>query len=241
MKISKQEAKLHNQVMELVESDKSLTLDDKFFILENYQESATNINGLAGAFFTPWGLARDAILEIDNNLNIVDLCAGIGMLSFSAMFHKSPKSITCVELNPEYLKVGKRVLPEANWILGDALLFNGDSKFDVCISNPPFGVIKTSDYKGKYKGSEFEYKVIDHASEIARHGMFIIPQLSAGFKLSGNRTFELYPSSKHSKFVSDTGINLINGAGCDTTMYLDDWHGVSPTCEIVICDFEEGY
>ena len=238
MKISKADANKHKQVMDLVESDKSLNLDEKFFILENFQESATNMNGLAGAFFTPWGLARDAILEIDNDLHIVDLCAGIGMLSFSASFHKSPKSITCVELNPEYLKVGKRLLPEANWILGDALTTNFEKHFDVCISNPPFGNIKTSEHKGNYKGSDFEFKVIERASQISNFGLFIIPQASSGFELSGKQCFNINRSTKYNRFVDQTGLELMNGAGCDTTMYKEEWHGVSPVCEIAICDFK---
>lgn len=197
------------------------------------------MNGLAGAFFTPYGLARDTIMEIDNSLDIVDLCAGIGMLSFTALLHNTPKSLTCVELNPEYAKVGKRILPEANWIVGDALSIDFDEKFDVCLSNPPFGVIKTGEYKGCYTGSAFEYKIIEKASTIARHGVFIIPQLSSGFKLSGNKTFEVFETDVYKRFIKQTGIKLMNGAGCDTTFYKDDWHGVSPTCEIVICDFEK--
>ena len=47
------------------------------------------------------------------------LCAGIGVLSYAAQLECSDRSrcyadITCVELNPHYVEVGKKVVPEAH-------------------------------------------------------------------------------------------------------------------------------
>ncbi|QMV28967.1 hypothetical protein AP1_0260 [Aeromonas phage AP1] len=235
-KISKQALKLHNKAMDLVHSDKVLSWDERRFILENYQEGATQMNGLAGAFFTPAMLARDAMIEVNPDRSVLDLCAGIGGLSFWLY----DNDITCVELNHEYFEVGKRVVPNANWIRGDALEYcdNTNDRFDFCISNPPFGNINTSGYKGRYTGAEFEYKVIEAASKVSEFGVFIIPQMSAGFKYSGVRSFcDKDQSNKYLKFTEQTGIRLEPGCGVDTSIYLSEWHGVSPMVEIATAEF----
>ncbi|QAY01384.1 hypothetical protein ASwh1_324 [Aeromonas phage Aswh_1] len=235
-KISKALLKLHNQALDLVHSDRVLTWDERFFILENYQEGATQMNGLAGAFFTPPMLARDAMIEVNSDRTVLDLCAGIGGLSFWLYDNE----ITCVELNHDYLEVGKRVVPHANWIQGDALSYCDETsdRFDFCISNPPFGNINTSGYKGVYTGAEFEYKLIEAASKVSEFGVFIIPQQSAGFKYSGVQSFcDKEPSNKYKKFTEQTGIRLDPGCGVDTSIYLNDWNGVSPLCEIVTAEF----
>jgi len=140
-KLSKVAAKLHHQALDLVHSDKRLTLDDRYFILEHFHESATNMNGLAGAFFTPEGLANDLSVEVQECKSLIDLCAGIGRLAFAC--RERAERIVCVELNPEYARVGMRVMPEAEWIVGDVYSHHDPGRFDVAISNPPFGAVKT--------------------------------------------------------------------------------------------------
>lgn len=241
-KLTKAEIKQHNQILDLINSDKVLTWEEKDFILENYHEGATNVNSEAGAFFTPSGLARDFGLEVGGG-SLIDLCAGIGKLSFWQLNNNcnSIKELVCVELNSEYAKIGRRIVPEAEWIESD--IFSVDFKgrhFDWAFSNPPFGNIKTgSEYKGKYSGNLFEYKVIELASTIADNGSFIIPQMSAGFVYSGAQYYDRRPSTKYDKFVKETGIVLNPGIGVDTSFYKDDWKGVSIVCEIAICDFTD--
>ena len=245
-KLTKEQSKKHTQVMELVNSDRALTYDEKVFVLENYHESQGQLNSLAGAFFTPPGLARDFSIEVPDNCSVIDLCAGIGALSFPLIHHYNTKrDITCVERCVEYVQVGRRILPEATWINDDVFdhdYFNFDflsrnSPFDVAISNPPFGRIKEDTYKGAYTGGEFEYKVIELASRIANYGIFILPQQSAPFAYSGVRQYERRVSGKCAKFIEQTGIFLNPGCGVDTAFYLEDWKGVKPLCEIVLSDF----
>lgn len=253
-KLTKPEAKAHAEAVALLEKE-ALTDDDRLFIMENWQESANHVNSMAGAFFTPWGLARDAALDVYSAQGrIIDLCAGIGTLSLAAWWQgyyerrDSPKKLemVCVELNPEYVEIGRKMLPEAEWICGSIFDLPELGHFDQAISNPPFGNIKTGgDWKGKYTGGKFEFRMIEIASQIADCGMFIIPQASSGFRYSGARYYQHSDSGEYeadreyAKFSKQTGIRLDAGVGVDTSVHDKDWHGVSPRVEIACADFTE--
>jgi hypothetical protein len=251
MKLSKDQARKHNQTCELLKKD-VLTFDDKIFVIENWNEGAEHINSTAGAFFTPKGLARDFQLAVRRNGRVIDLCAGIGTLSLwlvqQAIYeiHDPLKELICVELNPGYIEVGKKLVPEATWILGSVLdldLMFSLGKFDQAISNPPFGNVKTGSIDGKkrlkYTGSEFEYKVIEVASLISKYGAFILPQMSTPWKYSGNRNMDVNNSTKLTKFIEQTGLEFEFNCGIDTSIYLNEWKGVSPMCEVAIFEFSE--
>lgn len=244
-KLTKAQAKAHKQACDLL-SKEVLTEDDKLFVLDNWQESASHINTVAGAFFTPYDLARDFSIETFPG-RIIDLCAGVGMLSFAVtMKHRwdgVPLDLTCIEINPDYVAVGKKILPEAKWI--EASVFDvldmDLGHFDIALSNPPFGRITRPDGKGapRYTGGEFEFHVIDIAAHLANYGVFILPQMSSGFKYSGSQNYQRDTSGKAFDFQQKTGIYLGPSCGIDTAGYKDAWRGVSPICEIVCCDFEE--
>ncbi|CZV80744.1 methyltransferase [Enterobacter sp. JBIWA008] len=236
-RITKKESALHIQVMDLIHSDKQLTQDDKEFIFNNYKGDGI---GATGAFFTPEMLAWDFILDAGCTGQCIELCAGIGRLSYYQFLRNNPAHITCVELNPEYVMIGKRVLPEAEWIIGDALQYTPDRFYDVAYGNPPFGKINTSEaYTGRYTGSEFEYKVIEHASNFSSYGVWIVPQGSAGFKYSGHRYYDAsVQTAKYQKFVNDTGYTFQPGVGIDTSIYKDEWNGTKVICESVCVDYD---
>lgn len=240
-KLTKQEIANHNKILDLINSDKVLTFDEKWFIIENYHEGATNINSAAGAFFTPIYYSRDFCLEVWGD-TVIDMCAGIGSLSFMVANkydpNDIPSQIVCVELNPEYAAIGKRIVPEADWIVADVLSYEAPIMFDQSISNPPFGRIKTSDVKDlSYKGAEFEFKVISKASTLSKYGTFILPQGSSGFKYSNNRYYERFETEKYKKFKEQTGIELNPGIGIDSSVFKDDWKGVNIITEVCIADF----
>lgn len=225
MKLSKMMIKNHNIAMDLVHSDRVLKEDDKIFILENFQESANHVNQAHGAFFTPLDLAFEFTIEIPDTtdgLDLIDLCAGIGMLSFAA--RRKAKSLTCIELNPNYVEVGKRVLPEAEWIIADVLSYDYKRKYDFAISNPPFGNINTGEHKGKYKGGKFEWKLAEKAKEIAYDAALIVPRSSACIV---NGRSELYA------YQEQTGI-VFEDSCVDISSYRQAWRGASPDCVITV-------
>lgn len=244
-KLTKAEAKLHQQACDILAKD-VLSEDEKLFVLDNWQESASHVNTVAGAFFTPFDLARDFAIETYPG-RIIDLCAGIGALSFAIrckhQWDKAELDLTCIEINPDYVAAGRKILPEANWIQASVfdVLEMGLGHFDVAVSNPPFGRIQRPDGKRapRYTGAEFEFHVIDIAAHLAEYGVFILPQMSAGFKYSGSQEYRRDTSGKAVDFQSSTGIYLGPSCGIDTAFYKDKWRGVSPICEIVCCEFEE--
>lgn len=241
-KLTKPQIKAHKEAEALIDCDRPLKDDEKEFVLDNWQESATHINSAVGAFFTPRGLARDFAIEVDGSSTwkraCIDLCAGIGSLAYAV--ERRFDRMVCVEVNPEYARIGKRIVPDAEWVVCSAfdprVLTLG--RFAWAISNPPFGRIKAEDYRGPYKGGEFEYRVIETASRIADYGAFILPQMSAPFRYSGQRDFRNEETDKARKFREETGIVMEPNCGIDTSIHKAEWRGVSPVCEIVVCEFE---
>lgn len=237
MKLTKPQIKLHTQACELLKKE-TLTDDDKEFVLDNWQEGATNINSVAGAFFTPRGLSSDAMIEVQGiGGKFIDLCAGIGGLSYAAKDYNEKREFTCVELNYDYAGVGKKIMPEANWIIGSIFDLPDYRIYDVAISNPPFGNIKTGrDIDGL---GAFEFATIYKASKIAKYGVFILPQMSTPFRYSGHNCYSERIEEKLKRFIDKTGIKFQMNCGIDTSYYLKYWHGVAPVCEVVFFDFEE--
>lgn len=97
-RISKQQSKLHDQIMQLVPSYSTSTFEQKEFILQSYQGDGI---GGTGAFFTPEGLAWDFTIDSNCTGRCIELCAGIGRLSLCQYTRHKPKHITCVEINPD--------------------------------------------------------------------------------------------------------------------------------------------
>ncbi|AXG66961.1 DNA methyltransferase [Dickeya phage vB_DsoM_JA29] len=248
-KLSKADQIRHAQAMDLINSDKPLTFDQKLFVYENYFESATSNVRELGSFHTPLSYAWDFELDIQGYGSLVDLCAGTGILSFCyrhRMKYYHPDevpTIVCVEINKEYCDIGKRLLPEAIWVNDDALTHDVLQYLDPCtkfknaISNPPFGYLKTSEHMGKYRGKDFEFRIIERASQVAEYGSFIIPQQSAPFTYSGTRHYQERDSKKYINFHKDTGIELTAGIGVDSSVYKDEWKNTSILCEDVQADF----
>lgn len=240
-KLTKAQAKAHAAACDLLKKD-LLDDDEREFVIRNWQESASHINTIAGAFFTPLDLAFDFTVEVSGK-RIIDLCAGVGCLSLASWWRRGfePREIICIEKNPDYVEVGKKVLPEARWICADVfdLAALDLGLFDCAISNPPFGATPRNRKGPRYSGRAFEYHVIDLASTVAEYGAFIIPQMSAPFRYSGERHYVERREAEYDAFNKATGIELLPNCGIDTSEHLGSWRGVSPKTEIVIAEFTQ--
>ena len=243
-RLSKQQIKLHNQAVKLLEKDE-LTYDEKVFVFDNWHEAANHTTKESGAFFTPLSMAFDFAIDAQGK-RIIDLCAGIGALAF-ATYHRHIRTnpeIVCIEKNPDYVAVGKKLLPEATWICAD--VFDLDSlnlgQFDCALSNPPFNKVYRSGSAKTYTGSKFEYHVIDIASTLADYGVFILPQMSSSFVLSGGRNYYKDRENKTAvEFEKLLNITMECGIGIDTEVFADEWKSKVPTTEIVTIEFKDRF
>jgi hypothetical protein len=245
-KLTKAAAKLHQQAADLVALPRDLTDEEKEFVLDHWQESSSARNGLDGAFFTPAALARELHFEVYGD-RIIDLCAGIGRLAWGCRdlwnhgANGTPKrEFVCVEKNPAYVEVGRKVMPEAIWICADIFdLPAGLGTFDTAISNPPFGAVARNGNGPGYTGRKFEYHMIAMASQLAPHGAFIIPQESAPFRYSGRSKFSVKRGSDYEAFERQTGFRLRNSwPVIDTSFCQNEWRDTAPCVEIVAADFD---
>jgi predicted RNA methylase len=246
-KLSKAELKAHNHAVELVNNGRALSVDERQFIVENWHPGAVSDCTSAGAFFTPSDLAHDfGVVEVPSWGTVVDLCAGIGGLAFFATRQhyrtedsSQYKRIICVERNPAFVEIGRRVMPEAHWICGDVL--NPDvwaeiGEVDFAFCNPPFGRMMQSDFKApRYSGAEADLKVLDVAMMLAPMGAAIIPAQSAPFSFVGG--FNRRPSRKFDAFHRCVGVSL-DGSSVDATYHRDNWRDVCPDVVVATWDVE---
>jgi len=257
--MNKRQQLLHKQAVELLENSR-LTQAERLFVCDHYLETATGQNALASAHFTPYEIANNFSVNIEGFLSVVDLCAGIGILGlphyFKSLWDKSQLRYVCVEACQEYVEIGSKLFPVAEWVHGDVTdkaLISSLGHFRGAVANPPFGkTVKPSCPPPLYTGTEFEYIVMDIAADIADHGAFIIPQASSPFVLSGGHKFQDGRSDfrdgsynfaqnmkKYGRFHKETKIHLEPGVSVDYADYKKQWKGVAPQIEVVTADFEE--
>lgn len=247
-KLTKAQTKAHNEAQAILTKDR-LSDDERAYVFDHWHEGANHNNGLSGAFFTPSELASDFSLDVGGG-RIIDLCAGIGALAASiierATYRASVSEMICVEVNHQYADIGRKLVPDARWIVADVMDWRQwwtdeleAAMFDYAISNPPFGKIRRTGHGPTYRGAEFEFHVIDIASQLADYGTFILPQMSASFRYSGAAYYERKSAGRAVDFERLTGLHMEGGAGVDTTIHKNSWKEVSPICEIVTIDFAE--
>ncbi|WP_280202332.1 MULTISPECIES: methyltransferase [Nocardia] len=244
-RLSKRAAAAHREACALVQLRRELCEDEKLFVLANFQESSFSGQSAEGVFFTPAGLARDMSIEVVGR-RLIDLGAGIGRLAFTCrdLWRRAngepDRELVCVERNPVFVRVGRKVLPEARWLCGDLLRVHLERMplFDTAIANPPFGAVARNCDAPGYRGPRFEYHAITVAARVARHGVFLIPQSSSPFRYSGQpRMRDGCADAQYQRFHAATGITLDPSCGIDTSVYRDDWHHPAVATEVVTCDF----
>lgn len=250
-KLSKVDTKNHNLALKrLKEGD--LTNDEIIKCYEDLNPGATTNITAGSAFFTPWGLACELQLEtsaFDSRPHtVLDLCAGFGILSFARKYRSAGDvKLTCLEINPEYVEIGKKLLPDAEWICGDVFdakeLLKG-RKFDEFISNPPFGPVPIH-AKSKFgkATSRFEYAVAEIGIALSRfnyspgsNGTMIVQQGITNWKFSGVRSMARSDNPAYRKWVDESKLVMGMNCGIDTTC-CEGFKDTNVKVEIVCVEF----
>jgi hypothetical protein len=169
---------------------------------------------------------------------VVDACAGIGALSYANFVSDEQKTrYVCIEANPDFVRVGKRILPEAEWICGDAFsqkTWEKIGKVDEVISNPPFIRNIKSDFKPPLiSGKNSIYLMAEIAMRYAKRAIFIVDQASCPFKMSGVSFLTPQKDCRNYDIFNErTGISF-EPTSFDTSVYLKEWVGVQVQVEVV--------
>lgn len=235
-KLTKAQIGKHNRALELLERP-VLDDDEREFVLSHWQESAVHVNSAAGAFFTPTELAPSVACYTNGADTIIDLCAGIGALGLWSWWLSGRKArVTCIEINPGYVSVRRKIFPEATWVCADVVKALSLGRFDCAISNPPFG--KTAKIAAPRYSGEDDLAVVDIASDIAGWGVFVLPSMSVPFQYSGEPHYRERESAKYERFREATGIEL-TCESTDTEFARSLWKGVAPKVEVASADFTD--
>jgi predicted RNA methylase len=216
MKLSKKDKKKNDEVLKLLELS-ALTHDQKCKIYEDLNEGIFGDITSHSAYFTGLDLALDFALMAPTDGLVLDMCAGFGVLSFAALtrdyYEGNIKKIICLERNPKYIEVGKKLVQsvykrswdvdkekqelqtEVIWIQGDMFdkklwdkIEKEHGKIDCLLSNPPFGKVTKTDCDRswlKYKGSDLDIAALEIGYHKAEYASFILPQGSCTFRGSG--------------------------------------------------------
>ena len=187
-KMTRVQREAHARACDLIHGDKDLTVEDLISVYANWHPAVDHNVSVNGAFFTPVPTARDLAVwtSAAGHDGIIDLCAGIGGLSF-ALLRCGFANITAVEINPDLVAIGKRLLPRVNWVCADVFdqaaigrLNKEYGPFKTAVSNPPYGkVAMDKDMLAWLKYSKTaELAVVEVAMRLCSgcKAVFLLPQ-----------------------------------------------------------------
>lgn len=252
---TKPEWDAHNRAEEMIfGSDRKLSLAEIEFILENWMPYIGSRVDVSGAFFTPLSLARCVALNTGDRGRFVDICAGIGALSFPLIYNtwgyrqSSITEVVAVELDYRFVEIGRRILPEVTWVHGDvfdAELWERLGCFNHAVSNPPFGRNKANTGKGdwlSFRGAN-DFMVLEVAMRVADTVTMIVPQSNMPLHYQrsyGSRAYERVGLADEPETVRrwydlfpDTHISCSNFDMGD----YGPWRSVDPRVELLDIEY----
>lgn len=237
MKIPKRELKRQKELQAILEKE-TLTNEEIDTIYEEWNPAMIDSLTENGVYFTPINLAFDTALFAPRRGHIVDACGGIGALSYAMLcrdyYENNIESITIIELNQAFVEIGKKLIRDerVTWVTGD--VFDADlwesltkelpeHRFDVMISNPPFGKMKQSGIELNYNGNR-DLMVVELCLRYAKSGYFILPAMSTPFKFSGEQYYQDFQSKEFKRFLKTQKVPFFMACdGIDCDVYKDDW------------------
>lgn len=240
MKLTKVETRDHEQIDTLLRQ-KALSLTEKELILDKFLPHSLDNSTKSGSFFTPRSISQEFSVFCDCDRDtVIDLAAGIGSLAHALVScGRRPKKLVCVESNPDFVRIGKKVVPEAEWVLGDVFtrpVFDAlrRRRANWVISNPPYGLrLKDRDWL-TYNGAS-DLMAVETAVRLAPDSVFILPQGSVPWQDSGTAFHrERKDIGGALKLFMDRNPRIVFGStSMDMSVYAKDWQGGSSKVELV--------
>lgn len=196
----------HKKAVQMIDDcTHDLDFDDCAFILDAFEPGAAVVAD-AQTYFTPRAIAESVAIACKPGYRarILDLGAGIGSLSFWFDFtctleqhQHGDHEFVCIEKNPRFVEVGRRILPKATWIEGDMFdqnLIESLGKFDTVISNPPFGKLKMErpdwlSYNDRNRAHFMAIEIALRASKLGPYtddmrAFMVLPQAALPFRVN---------------------------------------------------------
>jgi predicted RNA methylase len=254
-KLTREERQLHDRAEDLLwGSDKPLTHDEVQYVYQNWLPYASHAVEVSAAFFTPLDMARVVAIYAPQSGRVLDLAAGIGVLSYAMMSRQNYggapvmgayKEIVAVEVNEGYIRVGKRLLPDVTWVQGNALemsLWLELGRFDGAVSNPPFGRVlgnSTIDTRWlSYRGAN-DLMFAEIALRVAPAVTMILPTMSVPFEYqTRDGYFSHRERGEWTKFQKALPGAVCNPSSWPTAEWDDQWRGAKPATEIVTLELD---
>lgn len=249
-KLTKQQSKLHDAAMARLNAG-HLNDDEREAFYRDFRPDATNDIARGSAFFTPWEVAGELQIETmnwnrtDRPKRVLDLCAGIGVLGLRqwmqfGCFGEEKPAVTCVEINPEYVEIGRRFFPEAEWICADVLDLDeilAGREFDEFLANPPFGSLK----QDRHPAGKWEWAIAEIGMRYCECGAMIVQGCGTvtDWAFSGRRGFERISHDRYERWSHRTGLTLAPNCGIDLAICPRFESAPSVIAEIVNVEFRE--
>lgn len=234
MKITKLASKLHDEAMAILSLSRKLERSEIEMVFEQYNPMADHNVGQAGIFFTPTQIALEIQMPTQLFGSVVDIAAGIGKLTYYVWMHADIRKrigrFVCIDNNPVFVEIGKKLLPDVEWYCFDIYqksLWEQLGTFHFVISNPPYGNVAMDKTDWLLPGPA-DQKAIEIALRVSKHGgPFILP---ISYSNRDDRKF-IKLRNKFGKFC------LTEWA---SSIYEDaEWQGANPNTRIYDLDFSD--
>lgn len=239
MKLTKPQTKRHDECLSVLSLSRALSRSEVEFVYDNYLPGATNNIGRGGIFFTPGDLAADFANWCWGDGNGLDACAGIGTLSYYNLLQSPKLNIVAVEQNVEFVDVGKKLLPQVEWVRGDIFdraLISNLPKFDWGVSNPPFGRIPSAQCDWTTYRGVAHLMIAEILMRLCRRGgEMILPMADVEPTLVSGPT----TTKDYLRFTTAHKGLRINPESVDCDYARALWHGAAPKVTFGRVEFDD--